>query len=72
MICSRRYGAYQPPGKDSSGGRKKVSGTGYLPLLQEHAYKAGQLNLEIVAVDSTLIDSNHHANHGTHEHENGL
>ena len=28
-----------------------------LATAQEHAYKIGRLNLEIVAVDSTLIDS---------------
>jgi transposase len=53
----RCYGAYQTAWRRLKWWSREGVWNNILATAQEHAYKIGRLNLEIVAVDSTLIDS---------------
>jgi transposase len=53
----RRYGAYQTAWRRLKRWSREGVWNRILAIAQEHAYAIGKLNLEIVAVDSTLIDS---------------
>jgi len=58
----RRYEAYQTAWRRLKRWSKEGVWNRILAAAQERAYKVGQIDLEIVAVDSTLIDSKKVAN----------
>jgi transposase len=58
----RRYGAYQTAWRRLKWWSREGVWNKILSAAQERAYAIGKLNLEIVAVDSTLIDSKKVAN----------
>jgi hypothetical protein len=53
----RRYGAYQTAWRRLKWWSKEGVWNKILASVQEHAYAIGKLSLDVVAVDSTLIDS---------------
>jgi len=53
----RRYGAYQTAWRRLKWWSKEGVWNKILASAQEHAYAIGKLSLDVVAVDSTLIDS---------------
>jgi hypothetical protein len=57
MDMPRRYGAYQTAWRRLKWWSKEVVWNKILVAAQEHAYAIGKHSLEVVAVDSTLIDS---------------
>jgi hypothetical protein len=59
---SRCYGAYQTAWRRLKWWSKEGVWDRLLTASQEHAYTVGKLNLETIAIDSTLIDSKKVAN----------
>jgi hypothetical protein len=57
MICLDATAYIRPLGAGSSGGQEKVFGTKFLKLLKSMLTQLENLALDVVAVDSTLIDS---------------